>query len=37
MYSYNTPDFTSKPVDTNPPHMMHQLMQGNRISTNISE
>ena len=37
MYSYNTPDFTSKPVDTNPPHMTHQLMQGNRISTNISE
>ena len=37
MYSYNIPDFTSKPVDTNPPHMTHQLMQGNRISTNISE
>lgn len=37
MYSYNTPDFTSKPVNTNASQMMDNLKRDERIATKISE
>jgi len=37
MYSYNTPDFTSKPVDADAQRMVKQLMEKHRTSTNVSE